>query len=61
MIQRSYSGHISGVNTNSKRYRHTDVYSSITEIQYLNIVLLKIAKTWKQHKCPSPDEWIKIM
>ena len=21
--------------------------------------LLTIAKTWKQHKCPSVDEWIK--
>ena len=24
-------------------------------------VLSPIAKTWKQHKYPSPDEWIKIM
>ena len=23
--------------------------------------LFTIAKTWKQHKCPSPDEWIKKM
>ena len=23
--------------------------------------LLTIAKTWKQHKCPSTDEWIKEM
>ena len=23
--------------------------------------LLTIARTWKQHKCPSTDEWIKKM
>ena len=23
--------------------------------------LFKIAKTWKQPKCPSTDEWIKVM
>ena len=23
--------------------------------------LFTIAKTWKQHKCPSTDEWIKRM
>ena len=23
--------------------------------------LFTIAKTWKQHKCPSTDEWIKKM
>ena len=23
-------------------------------------VLFTIAKTWKQHKCPSTDEWIKM-
>ena len=23
--------------------------------------LFTIAKTWKQHQCPSPDEWIKKM
>ena len=23
--------------------------------------LFTIAKTWKQHKCPSKDEWIKKM
>ena len=23
--------------------------------------LFTIAKTWKQHKCPSTDEWIKVM
>ena len=60
-IQHSHSGHISGANANSKRYRHTNVYSGITEIQYLNIVLFKIAKTWKQPKCPSMDEWINKM
>ena len=24
-------------------------------------ILVKIAKTWKQPKCPSTDEWIKKM
>ena len=24
------------------------------------VTLLTIAKTWKQHKCPSTDEWIKM-
>ena len=23
--------------------------------------LFTIAKTWKQHKCPSTEEWIKMM
>ena len=25
------------------------------------IVVFTIAKTWKQHKCPSTDEWIMKM
>ena len=25
------------------------------------VALFIIAKTWKQHKCPSTDEWIKKM
>ena len=25
------------------------------------LVLFRIAKTWKQHKCPLTDEWIKKM
>ena len=27
----------------------------------LHTALGTIAKTWKQHKCPSTDEWIKEM
>lgn len=25
------------------------------------MALLKIAKKWEQHKCPSPDEWMNKM
>ena len=35
-------------NSNSKRYMHPSA-------------LFIIAKTWKQPKCPSIDEWIKKM
>ena len=28
---------------------------------YHNAALFPIARTWKQHKCPSTDEWIKKM
>ena len=37
--------------TKSKRYMHLNVYSHI----------FTIAKTWKQTKCSSTDEWIKKM
>ena len=36
---------------NLKRYMHPNVHSST----------IYIAKTWKQPKCPSTDEWIKKM
>jgi len=36
---------------NSKRYIHPNVTA----------LLFTIAKTWKQPKCPSADEWIKKM
>ena len=26
-----------------------------------NAALVTIAKTWKQHKCPSTDDWIRKM
>ena len=38
-------------NSNSKRYMHPNVHSS----------LFTIAKKWKQPKCPSTDDWIKKM
>ena len=43
--------HIPGENHNSKRYRHPNVHCST----------ITIARTWKQHKCPSTEEWIKKM
>ena len=43
-------GHISTENYNSKRYMHPYVHSIFT-----------VAKTWKQPKCPSTNEWIKKM
>ena len=50
-IYLTFDGHISGENCNSKRYMHPSVHSA----------LFTIAKTWKQSKCPSTDEWIKKM
>ena len=38
-------------NRNSKRYMHLNIHSA----------LFTIAKTWKQPKCPSIEEWIKKM
>ena len=32
-----------------------------TCIPMITVALFKIAKTWKQPKCPSTDEWIKKM
>ena len=43
-------GRISRENRNSKIYMNSCVYNST-----------KIARTWKQPKCPSTDEWIKKM
>ena len=45
------SEHISRENNNSKRYTHRDVQAA----------LFTTAKTGKQFKCPSTDEWIKEM
>ena len=44
-------GHISrrDENSNLKRYMHSSVHSS-------SVI---IAKTWKQPKCPSTDDWFK--
>ena len=44
-------GHISREKSNLKRYMHSNVHSST----------INNTKTWKQHKCPSTDEWIKKM
>ena len=38
-------------NTNLKKYMYVDVHSSIT---------FNSQKIWKQPKCPSTDEWIKM-
>ena len=50
--EKQHSGHTSeeNKNTNSKRYMHPNVHSS---------VLFTIAKIWKQPKCPTMDEWIR--
>ena len=44
-------GYISRQNYNSKRYMHPYVHSCTTHT----------AKTWKQSKCLSTDEWINKM
>ena len=44
-------GHIPRQNLNSKRYMHP----------VFKTALFIIAKTWKQPKCPSREEWIKKM
>ena len=46
-------GYVSGKNENLnlKRHKHP----------MFTAALLKIAKTWKQSKCPSVDKWIKKM
>ena len=53
MIQQSHSWDISRKDRNSylKRYMNPTVHSST----------VYNAKTWKQFKCPSKDEWIKKM
>ena len=52
MIQQSTPGHISRQKFHWKRYMHLCVHCS---------TIFTIAKTWKQPKCPSIDEWIKKM
>ena len=47
----SAPGHISRENSNSKRYS-TPMFIA---------ALFTIAKTWKQPKCPSINEWIRKM
>ena len=42
-------GHMPGQNNNSKGYMHP----------MFTAALFTIAKTWKQHKCPSTNEWTK--
>ena len=44
-------GHMSGENYNLKRYMHPMFIAA----------LFTVAKTWKQPKCPSTEEWIKKM
>ena len=48
MIQQFHSKHISGENQNLK-------------ICMFIAALFTIARTWKQSKCPSNEEWIKNM
>ena len=52
-LSSSTPGYISeeNKNTNSKRYMHSHVHSSI--------IYITIAKIWKQPKCPTTEEWIK--
>ena len=49
MTVQSYLRPIPGENYNLKRY-----------IPMFTAALFTIAKTWKQPKCPSTDEWIKM-
>ena len=53
MINNLISGHLSeeNKNTNLKRYMYT----------MLTAALFTITMIWKQPKCPSIDEWIKMM
>ena len=51
MIHNPTPGHISGEDNNSKRYMHLNVHCST----------IHNARTWKQSKCPSTEEWIKKM
>ena len=51
MIQQPTPGHILRQNYNSKRYLHPCFIAAV----------FTIAKTWKQSKCPSTDEWINKM
>ena len=53
MIHNPSPGHISGEDNNSKRYMHLNVHCSTPPFT--------IAKTSKQPKCPSTEEWIKKM
>ena len=46
------TGYISGENWTSKRYTHTTMFTA---------VLLTIANTWKQTKCPSAEKRIQKM
>ena len=46
-------GHIPRQNYDSNRYMHPYVHSSTTHNSD--------GKAWKQPKCPSTDEWIKMM
>ena len=52
MTQQSHYRHVPRENHNSKRHMHPNVHCSS---------LFTIARSWKQSKCPSTDEWIKKM
>ena len=53
MIQQSHFGHISGKDENSNLKRYcTPTFTA---------GLFTIAKTWKQPKCPSAEDWLKKM
>ena len=52
MTQKSHSWDLSGENHNSKRYMYPNVHYNSQFI---------IAKTWKQLKYPSAEDWIKKM
>ena len=51
ITQHTTPRHISGENHNSKN-TCTPIFMT---------VLFTIAKAWKQYKCPSTEEWIKVM
>ena len=50
-------GHISRENHDLKRYMHPNVHCT----RMFTAALFTIAKTGKQPKCPSTEEWIKKM
>ena len=43
------------------KYPEKTIIQKDTHIPMFFAALLTIAKTWKQHKCPFTDEWIKKM
>ena len=51
--------HISRENSNSKNIHAKKKKGTCTPL--FIAALLTIAKTWKQHKCPSTNKWIKKM
>ena len=58
--QAGWKGRVCPVHTHTHTHTHICVYKELYIYIHIYMYVYTIAKIWKQPKCPSTDEWIKM-